>query len=114
MTTTRTTYRAAGTTDEITTCDHCGRVDLMGTVRMVAGEVEVFMGSSCAASMTGRPVREIDREARAGDTAARKAAAAAKEAEHRALMAVQDEWFAANGLVRDFRSLKAWRAAHPS
>src|SRR5690606_12988059 len=46
-------YRVAGTTDDVTTCDQCGREDLRMTVRLVIvkGDVEdgeLFVGSECA------------------------------------------------------------------
>ena len=106
-----TTWTAAGTTDEITICDHCGRTELKGTVRMTAGESELFMGTSCAANMTGKPAREITREAKAGDRAAREGALAAKYADDRSEYAAQEAWFKINGLERNFQNLKAYRAA---
>lgn len=81
------TWRAMGSTDEITTCDHCGRDDLKGTVRMVLvseiGEEdgEQFMGTVCAARMTGRKVTEIRTEAARADREREAAERAAQQAE---------------------------------
>jgi hypothetical protein len=68
---------ATGTTDEITECDHCGRTDLKVTVHMVAttpdgeNDGEMWMGTTCAARMTGRKAAEIKKEAKAADDVAR-------------------------------------------
>lgn len=60
MTTTQgTSYRVLGSTDDITECDQCGKVDLKGTV--ILGimdddgniEGEIYAGSTCAAKMAG-------------------------------------------------------------
>ena len=54
MTTTDTRYRVLGTTDESTTCDYCGRVDLKSTVVLdLDGEI-TYAGSDCASKMAGR------------------------------------------------------------
>jgi hypothetical protein len=76
-----------GTTDEVTTCDHCGRTDLKGTIRLGAvdpatGEVdgEVFYGAVCGARAAGRTVKQFRDEAKAADRAAREAEQAARHA----------------------------------
>lgn len=72
-------WKARGTTDEINACEHCGRQDLKSTVRMVAVDAdgnedgESYFGSVCASKMSGRPVAEIQREAREADRAAARA-----------------------------------------
>lgn len=72
-TVTDTRWVARGFTDDVTTCDHCGRDDLKGTVRMVAvdpdgGEDgEQHMGVVCASKMTGRKAAEIRTEAARAD-----------------------------------------------
>jgi hypothetical protein len=80
-----------GTTDEVTTCDHCGRTDLRGTIRLGAvdpatGEVdgEVFYGAVCGARAAGRTVKQFRDEAKAADRAAREAAQIERDRERRA------------------------------
>lgn len=77
-----------GTTDEVTTCDHCGRTGLSHTIRLGAvdpatGEVdgEVFYGAVCGARAAGRTVKQFRDEAKAADRARREAEHAAREAE---------------------------------
>lgn len=72
--------RAAGFTEEIETCDCCGRTGLKGTVRMVIvspdGDVlseAGFFGVVCASKHSGLPVKAIRAQARAADEAARLA-----------------------------------------
>ena len=72
-------YRACGTTDEITDCDHCGRTGLKSTVilRFLDAEGnddgERYVGTSCAARMLSygkanpRLATRILREAQAAD-----------------------------------------------
>jgi hypothetical protein len=91
MSTAQSVWVAAGTTDEITDCEICGKTDLKGTVRMISDEAEVFAGSDCAARMAGRPAAEIRKAAAAANRAAhaaritaRIAAAEAKQAERAA------------------------------
>lgn len=63
MNTTTAAYRVLGTTDEVTTCDICGKVELKGTI--VLGvldadgnvEAELYAGSSCGAKAAGRTGR---------------------------------------------------------
>lgn len=83
--TTETTVRyvALGTTDEITSCEVCPKVDLTHTVHLALvdedGETvgELYVGSDCAARMSGRKAKDIRTEAaradRARDTAVRDA-----------------------------------------
>ncbi|MQS17472.1 hypothetical protein F7Q99_36135 [Streptomyces kaniharaensis] len=55
-----TAYRILGTTDENTTCDHCGRKDLKHTVVFDIADAEgnptgelFYAGSSCATTLPG-------------------------------------------------------------
>lgn len=50
-TTATATYTILGTTDHITTCDHCGRTELKGTVALTRDDSTdvIYMGSTCAA-----------------------------------------------------------------
>lgn len=64
-----TTYRYRGTTDDLTTCEECGREELRSTV-VLAVEVDgedagvIHVGSTCAAKFlsrrTGRTVTTAD------------------------------------------------------
>lgn len=91
---TTTTYRVLGTTDDVTTCDICGRPELKGTVALDADGDTLYAGTSCAARIAGRPARDIRSAARVADEAridaeraARAAEAAAEQAEFLAWVA---------------------------
>jgi hypothetical protein len=67
------TYRAVGMTDDVTSCEHCGKDELKSTVRMVicdedgnAGE-EFYAGVVCAARLAGRKASAIRTEATRAD-----------------------------------------------
>jgi hypothetical protein len=59
-------YRVKGTTDDVTNCELCGKVELKGTVMLApldddgneGGGVSYF-GTSCAAKAAGWTVREV-------------------------------------------------------
>lgn len=71
--------QAMGITDEVTTCDCCGRENLKRTVAMGdAGGLVGYYGTDCAAKATGRPAKDIRTEAKAADEAARRAKMAAE------------------------------------
>lgn len=78
-TATRKLYRALGTTDEVTECEHCGRVDLKGTVILGVldedGNVEsrTYFGAVCGAKATGWTTKDVRKAAAAADRAAREA-----------------------------------------
>lgn len=66
-----TRYEVAGTTDENTICDCCGKSNLKMTVVLRDDEGEFrFFGRSCAALATGRKASVIDREILAANHAA--------------------------------------------
>lgn len=74
-----TEYRVLGTTDEVTTCEICGRDELKGTI--VLGvldadgnvEAEMYAGSSCGAKAVGRKGRNAAAKLRdEADAATRK------------------------------------------
>ena len=68
-----TEYQVKGTTDDETTCGHCGRSSLRKTVILgvldADGNVEddVYFGSDCAATVTGRKQAAIKRDAERAD-----------------------------------------------
>lgn len=82
-----TTYRVLGTTDEVTTCEICGREELKGTI--VLGvldadgnvEAEMYAGSSCGAKAAGRTGRNAATKFRdEADATTRKVKAEADDA----------------------------------
>jgi hypothetical protein len=94
--------RILGNTDDVTSCDCCGRTDLKSTVAIeTALGAVVYYGVVCAAKYTGRAAKEIRADARKADDekkAAKDAAAAAvRDAETRAWFS----WLAENGTGPD-------------
>lgn len=57
-------YSFLGVTDDVTECGLCGKVDLKRTIVLDADGETVYFGSDCGARMLGKPVREVEREAR--------------------------------------------------
>lgn len=92
-----TTYRVLGTTDEVTTCQDCGRDELKGTI--VLGIVDddghvgerVYFGAMCGSRAAGKPVKKLRREAVAADNDRLRAARQVRVLARRAF----DEAFAA-------------------
>lgn len=63
-----TTVKFLGNTDDVTTCECCGRSDLKSTVALSIDESDaVYYGVTCAARALGRPANEIRVEARKAD-----------------------------------------------
>jgi hypothetical protein len=102
MTTTETArklYKVLGTTDDVTECEHCGRVDLKGTIRLGAlgadGNVEgiTYFGAVCGARAAGWTTKDIRKAASAADRAA-------AEAEREARRAAAEADYAASVLLR--------------
>lgn len=121
-----TTYRVLGTTDEVTECGVCGKVELKGTVVLDANGDTVYAGFTCGAKIAGRPARALRGEALDADTAKRDAARRHASAADAAYMRSSDAALRRLGLDRNFRSAKladadpqfiaemaAWTAAHP-
>ena len=119
-------YRVIGTTDDVTVCGACGREDLQRTVVLSTGAGELYAGSDCAARLTGQPVAQVDRDARAGDRArvvAEDATRRAQSADDRAaflgwvadtygvrVAQPSDLWDAVEGMT-PFTLRQAWRAS---
>jgi hypothetical protein len=88
-------YRVKGTTDEVTDCELCGKVELKGTVMLVPldddgnadGEVSYF-GTSCAAKAAGWTVRDV----RAGIKRAADEERERKEAERAAVREAEQKF----------------------
>jgi hypothetical protein len=72
-------YEVKGTTDDVTTCERCGREDLKSTVVLQdADGATAYLGTDCAAHVAGRTQQDIrDSAYRAGryHAAAQQAAA---------------------------------------
>ena len=75
-------YRTGGFTDEITTCELCGKPELKGTVQMIAldadgnDDTDHYFGTSCAAKATGWTQKKIKEEVKSiayAEVAARRA-----------------------------------------
>lgn len=78
-----------GTSDEVTTCDCCGKRDLKSTVALCIGEAvdPVFYGVSCAAKALKVAAKEVRAGTKLADIEKRRAAAAARDAAFRAAFA---------------------------
>jgi hypothetical protein len=67
-TTTIRTVVFLGTTDDVTTCDCCGKKNLKGTVALSINDGDaVFFGCTCAARTLGRSTKEVRVAARTAD-----------------------------------------------
>lgn len=101
MTVTAMAFRVDGTTDEITTCDQCGKEDLRDTVIMVHLDADgnddgtSYMGRDCAARATGWTQAKVRRHVTAADRAAKEKAERERLAEQAAGTARFDKDFAA-------------------
>lgn len=96
-------FSIRGTTDEVCTCDCCGRTDLKYTVIMdFDGEVSYF-GKTCAARRTGMKEAEIVKYAKSADSFERMST----EADKRKLDAEEDAKFGAFLAARSSKSGRA-------
>jgi hypothetical protein len=95
-------FRVGGTTDQITTCELCGKPELKGTVQMIELDADGndftdhYYGSSCAAKAAGWTQKAVTMGARAADRAKKEAAEAARwkaQAEESAYRAKAKEWW---------------------
>jgi hypothetical protein len=77
-------FRVGGTTDQITTCELCGKPELKGTVQMIELDADGndfadhYYGSSCAAKAAGWTQKAVNMAARAADRAKKEAADTAR------------------------------------
>lgn len=114
-------YRVLGTTDTVTTCEICGRVDLKGTLVLTCNGEITYAGSDCGAQLAGRPANILKREARTADRAAVEAARIASDAitqawitaEQTEVRAWAQDHYTPVELARTtyYSLLVAWRAA---
>jgi hypothetical protein len=92
-----TTTRFLGTTDDVTTCDCCGKTGLKSTVALsIDGGDAVYFGVTCAARAIGSTVKVVRAETKTADDAREAAEKQAREEQFRAEMAAWDAWLAAN------------------
>lgn len=85
-----------GSTDDVTTCEHCGKSALKGTIALEIDGSVVYFGSTCASrALAGRGIEAspatIRRETKNADEARRDAENKAREA---VAAAARDQWFA--------------------
>lgn len=93
-------YRVAGTTDEVTNCELCGRDELKGTVVLEPldadgnGEgVYCYFGSSCAAKAAGWTQREVTRRVKVAKEEERERERREQEAERAAEREFLANWY---------------------
>ncbi|MFM9368085.1 hypothetical protein [Streptomyces sp. Da 82-17] len=88
MNSTHTTkaFEVRGMTDEITTCELCGREELRGTVQMIELDADgnpdrdLYFGTACAAKAAGWTQRDLKARIKAAETARREAGVREREA----------------------------------
>ncbi|MGY5129229.1 hypothetical protein [Streptomyces nigrescens] len=86
MNTTRKAFQVRGMTDEVTTCELCGRAELRGTVQMIEQDLDGnpirdhYYGTGCAAKAAGWTQREVVRRVKAAEQATREAEVAERAA----------------------------------
>lgn len=87
-----------GTTDEVDTCDCCGRTGLKSTVALAFDDgAPVYYGVVCAARALNVAAKLVRSESRRADEARAASEAAARRAAHEATVAPWFAWLAANG-----------------
>jgi hypothetical protein len=79
-------FEYLGTTDEVTTCDCCGKSNLKKTVviRDFEGSEELYYGVTCAAKALNVGIKEVKAGTAAADKAKEEAARQVKEEADRA------------------------------
>lgn len=92
------TTRYLGTTDEVTTCDCCGKSGLKQTVALYFGEGDVLhYGVTCAARSLQTTAAEVRASARRADEEAYRAKCAAEDAKRQAAFKIWSAWLEKNG-----------------
>ncbi|MDX3551020.1 hypothetical protein PV729_04405 [Streptomyces europaeiscabiei] len=95
-------YRVKGTTDEVTTCELCGKQELKGTVVMATldadgnEEAVCYFGVSCAAKAAGWTQHEVKAGVKVAKDAERERIRAEREAMWAAQRKFLEEWYMAN------------------
>ncbi len=94
-----TSVKFLGTSDEVSTCDCCGRADLKSTVALSIDDGDaVYYGTTCAALALQMEVKAIRQGTKAADDAKAEAERAAREAAHRAEQAAWEAFLAQTGM----------------
>jgi len=57
-------WQILGISDEVETCERCGKTNLKRTVVLTDGEGETYVGTECASRLMGRDSSYINRKAR--------------------------------------------------
>lgn len=85
-------FRVLGTTDDVTECEHCGRVDLKGTIILLPLDVDgnaegepTYFGAVCGARAAGWKTADLRKAA----TAANRAKAEADRIERERLATIE-------------------------
>lgn len=110
------TTKFLGNTDDVTTCDCCGRANLKSTVALSIDDGEpVFYGVTCAAHALKMPAKDVRSESKRADLEKARKEAAAREERYRAESAPWFAFLAANGHGGDnflrIESLGGYKAA---
>jgi hypothetical protein len=86
-------YAIQGITDEVDTCDCCGRKDLKRTVALLDGHGEaVYYGTECAAQALRSTAKEVRKEAKAAQAKADAVVRAERERKAAAELATWRRW----------------------
>ena len=114
--TSRRVFAVLGTTDDITTCELCGRSDLRSTVVLDVLDAEgmktgdlVYYGSDCAGRAAGWTTREVNQRIRDAQRREREAARAAREERSRRENEAFIAWCARELGVTVPDGLEEWR-----
>lgn len=88
------TARYLGTTDDVTTCDCCGRTGLKNTVviEMHDDAEPLYYGVTCAARALKTTAKEVRYEAKRADTLKREKEAAERQEERNKATAAWSAW----------------------
>lgn len=106
-----------GTTDDVTTCECCGKANLKSTVaiEMQDGSDPVYFGVTCAARALKTSAKEVKAGAKQADDAKREAEMAAKRARDEAEFAKWDaftrKYSAARELIERIRDMGGYTTA---
>lgn len=91
-------FKVLGTTDDVTECEHCGRVELKGTIVLLPLDADgnadadpVYYGAVCGARAAGTKTADLRKAASAADRAKVEAA----RAEHQRLATIESNRVAA-------------------
>jgi hypothetical protein len=109
--------KVAGTTDEVNTCECCGRQDLKLAVALEGpdGAIHGYYGVVCAANLLRMDAKSVKNAAKAEDARKWEAAQKARTEAHEAEMMEWAGWlFAKTGkreIMRATMALGGWSAA---